>query len=154
MIKWYADEKMAVMFSETPDVDFRVPEPGMTKELIDEIAEKPFLNKKEIEVHLWNHQKSKHYKFKIPKGYTWDGASIPRLCWRVIGAKTDSRFVIPSLIHDVLCENHHYIEGDRYFSTMVLNNLLIVSNVHPFKRWLMKHPTDNFQKTQKWGAKK
>ena len=154
MIKWYADEKMAIMFSDVPDAKFRFPEPEMSDAEIEEITKKPFLNEKTIEVRLWNHQKTKHYKFTIKKGYTWDGASIPRLCWRVIGAKTDPRFTIASMIHDVLCENHHLVGGDRYFATTVFDNCLKVSKVHPFKRWLMKHPMDNFQKTQGWEDKK
>ena len=150
MKKWYADEKMAIMFSETPDADFREITPEMSDKEAEKIAEKPFLNKKTIEVHLWDHQKRKHYRFTIKKGYTWDGATIPSFCWMFVGAKTDPRFTIASMIHDVLCINKGYVQGDRYFATIVFDNCLKVAKVHPFKRWLMKHPMDNFQKIRHW----
>ena len=50
------------------------------------------------------------------------------------------------MVHDTLCENHHYIDGDRYLSTIVFERLLSVGGVGSFKRWLMKHSVDNFQK--------
>ena len=72
--------------------------------------------------------------------------TIPRVFWRLIGPKTDNRFLVPSLIHDVLCENHDYIDDDRYFSTIVFERLLYVSKVNAFNRWMIKHSVDNFQK--------
>ena len=60
--------------------------------------------------------------------------------------KYDNRFLIPSLIHDVLCENHNYIDDDRYFSTIVFERLLFVSRVNPLNRWIIKHSVDNYQK--------
>lgn len=71
--------------------------------------------------------------------------------WRLIGAKTDSKFLIPSLIHDVLCENHSYIDNDREFSTKVFNALLIVSGVNKFNRFLMKNSVNFYQLFCKWG---
>ena len=55
-----------------------------------------------------------------------------------MGAKTDPRFLVPSLIHDVLCENHDYIDNDRYLSSVVFERLLYVSNVNPVSRCLLK----------------
>ncbi len=152
LCKWYSDRDLGVFFSIVPDVDFRVIQPRMTKEEIDDIAKKPFLNKKELSVILFDLKRNRRYSFTIPEGYTWDGASIPRFAWRVIGAKTDPRFLIPSMVHDVLCENHNFAGNDRYFADKVFERLLYVSGVSAFKRWAMFHSVDNFQKFQGWRA--
>ena len=91
--------------------------------------------------------------FTIDKGYRWDGATIPRFAWRIIGSKTDSKFLIPSMIHDVLCENKNLVNYDRYFADKVFERLLSVSNVSSWRRWLMFHTMDNYQKFQGWDDK-
>lgn len=40
--------------------------------------------------------------FTIPKGYKWDGATIPRIFWSVIGSPFQPKFMRASLIHDYL----------------------------------------------------
>ena len=40
LCKWYADDDLVVYFSSTPDVDFRVIEPNMTKEQKNENFQK------------------------------------------------------------------------------------------------------------------
>lgn len=122
----------------------------MTEEERKSIERYPFINKKNLQVRLIDYKKDKTYNFEIPKGYCYDGASIPRLFWRIIGSNTDNRFLIPALIHDILCENHSFIDNDRKFSTEVFNALLEASEVNAFKRFLMKNSVDCFQKTQKW----
>ena len=76
----------------------------MDDEDIEIIEEKPLVLCNHIEVYLEDKKKNKKYYFMIPSGYRYDGASIPRLFWRLIGSKEDVRFQIPALIHDVLCE--------------------------------------------------
>ena len=149
-ICWYQDEEVEIKFSKIPNLKVRFATPDMTKEQINEINKKPFVCCEELDVILIDKIEQEKYYFSIPKGYTWDGASIPRLFWRLIGSKTDNRFLVPSLIHDVLCENHDYIDCDRYFSTIVFERLLCVSNVNPLSRWMIKHSVDNFQKFCGW----
>ena len=122
----------------------------MTKTERESVERYPFINKKELKVALLDRKKSKKYTFTIQKGYCWDGASIPRIFWRLIGSKTDNKFLIPSLIHDVLCENHSYVNNDRYFADKVFERLLRVSEVPAFNRWLMFHSVDNYQKFCGW----
>lgn len=146
MIEWYNDEELTILFSNTPQITVRYIQPDMDK-IKKEIIEKlPFENQKDLKVVLIDKTFLYEYDFTIKKGYCWDGATIPRIFWRLIGAKTDPKFLIPSLIHDVLCENHDYVDNDRYFSTIVFERLLYVSKVGPFSRWLIKHTVDNFQK--------
>ena len=103
---WYEDDDIAILFDQKPQVAVRVILPTMTIFEKESIKKYPFLNKRELKVALQDKKKQLQYTFIIPKGYTWDGASIPKLFWKFIGSKTDSTFLIPSMIHDVLCENH------------------------------------------------
>ena len=41
----------------------------------------------------------------IPAGYHWDGATIPRPCWSIIGHPMDPQFALASLAHDWFCEH-------------------------------------------------
>ena len=150
MIKWYEDSEVAIFFSDVPDVYIRFPANFQSNALREDIKLKPFINNKKIEVVLRDYSQSFIYEFEIKKDYTWDGASIPRFFWRLIGSKTDNRFLIPSLVHDVLCENHNYVDYDRYFSSMVFERLIRVSGVNPVSRCLMFHSVDNFQKFKGW----
>ncbi len=152
--EWYKDEDIGIFFSQKPHIDVRYVNSNMDEKQKKDIESKPFENKNNISVLLWDYTNNKNYEFNIPAGYTWDGGSIPRFFWRLIGPKTDNRFLIPSLIHDVLCENHNYVDNDRYFSTQVFERLLYVSGVGSFKRWMMKHSVDNFQKFCGWSRTK
>lgn len=146
MINWYCDDEIAILFDKAPNVTMRYVTPFTTEKEKKEINKKPFINLSELKVVLKDKILQESYEFVIPKDYTWDGATIPRMFWRLIGSKTDNRFLVPSLIHDVLCENHDYIDDDRYFSTLVFERLLYVSKVNAFSRWMMKHSVDNAQK--------
>ena len=45
------------------------------------------------------------YKLSLPEGYSWDGASIPRPCWSVMGHPLESSVRLASLVHDWRCEH-------------------------------------------------
>lgn len=59
--KWYSDEKLTVIFTKLPDVDILYPTPEMSGKEKDEIAKKPFINNKIIDVMLFDHVKNKRY---------------------------------------------------------------------------------------------
>lgn len=151
-IMWYKDEELSIGFSSMPHVCVRYIVPSATCDEILSIKQYPFICKSELKVTIFDNLKSRSYKFTIPKGYCYDGASIPRLFWRLIGSNTDNSFLIPALIHDVLCENHDYIDNDRALSTRVFNALLVESKVNPAKRFFMKNSVAMFQTLFcKWG---
>lgn len=151
MISWYCNKKVKIFFDDTPRVGIRYILPSTEKELKKSIKKYPFINKKILKVLLSDLIKNKRYKFEIPKYYCFDGASVPRFFWRVIGSNTDNKFLIAALIHDYLCENHHLINNDRKFSTQVFNALLEASEVHPIKRFFMKNSVDFYQRFCDWG---
>ncbi len=144
-MEWYSNKDVGIFFDDVPHVGIRYTLPTMTKEEKRGIEKYPFICKKELCVELKDYKKNNIYKFTVPKGYCYDGASIPRIFWRVVGSNTDNRFLIPALIHDVLCEHHDYINNDRSFSTKVFNALLEASGVCSFKRFFMKNSVDCFQ---------
>ena len=153
MLCWYIDKKAGIYFDKLPFVAVRYYIPSMTKEEKISIERYPFISKRELNVCLVNKKNNKEYSFQIPKGYCYDGASIPRLFWRIVGPSTDNRFLIPALIHDVLCEHHEYIENDRSFSTNVFNSLLEGSGVCGIKRFFMKNSVACYQTMVcKWGT--
>lgn len=145
MYNWYKNNKVGVWFNDIPSVSIRFSLPSMTKEERKSVEKYPFICKKELGVLLEDYQKGKKYNFIIPKGYCYDGASIPRFFWRIIGANTDNRFLVPALIHDVLCEHHEYIDYDRSFSTKIFDALLQTSGVSKIKRFLMKNSVASYQ---------
>ena len=146
MIKWAENDKAAVYFDETPHVSIRYVLPSMTDAEIKSVKKYPFVNKKTLKVQINDKLTSQIYLFDIPKGYCFDGASVPWFFRRIIGAPTDNSFLIAALVHDVLCENHNYINNDRQLSSEVFNALLECSKVNKFKRYLMYHSVNIFQK--------
>ncbi len=156
---WYKDKEIEIDFNIIPCTTMLFPLPKMSKEEKEDIKNKPFLNKKRLSVTITDKRKvhkkglklwDNVYSFKIEDGYRWDGASIPRAFWRLIGSKTDPEFQIASLLHDKLCENHSFINNDRYLSTLVLIGCMKSADVCAFKRWLIKHSVDNYQKFCGW----
>ena len=150
MINWYSNKKVSVFFDKKPQVVIRYILPSDSLEEIKSKKKYPFMNKKELKIRLVDLKKNKAYEFFIPKNYCYDGASIPRFFWSLIGANTDNNFLIAALVHDVLCENHSYVEDDRTFSTEVFNALLEASKVFSFKRFLMKNSVNFYQRFCHW----
>lgn len=152
MITWYEDKEIAVLFSDTPCIGIRYATPSMTDAELKSIKKYPFINKRDLTVRIVYYAKfDRIHEFAIPKSYCFDGASIPRIFWRVIGAPTDNNFLIAALVHDYMCEHHELIFNDRQLSTKVFNGLLTTSKVGKFKRFLMKNSVDFYQRFCGWG---
>lgn len=151
VLNWFEDKELSIFFSEVPRVCVRYAIPSTTEAEAKDIKRYPFINKKDLHVALFDHVKKQNYKFTISKDYKFDGATIPRFFWRVIGSNTDNTFLIAAMVHDVLCENHHYINNDRAFSTKVFDALLKAGGVNSFKRFLMRNSVDLFQRLCGWG---
>ena len=150
MYRWCSNKDVDVFFDDIPRVCIRYVLPTSGKKEKKSIKKYPFINKRKLKVRLWDKKKNKIYNFEIPKDYCYDGASVPRFFWRVIGSNTDNKFLIAALVHDVLCENHHYVDNDRAFSSRVFNVLLEASDVSAFKRFLMKNSVDFYQRFCYW----
>lgn len=60
----------------------------------------------------------------IPQGYSYDGASIPRLAWAIITTPFDPSVMLPALCHDYLYLNHQVNKetADKIFHQLLLDN--------------------------------
>lgn len=70
------------------------------------------------------------------EGESWDGATIPRMCWSVMGHPLEFDLRWASLWHDRLCEQTGTIE-QRGFADAVFLELLRQSGVGFWRRWAM-----------------
>lgn len=145
MFCWYTNSKIEICFDKLPFLAVRYYVPSMTKKEKNSIEKYPFICKNNLIIYLKDIRKNKDYKFSVSKGYCYDGASIPRFFWRVIGSNSDNKFLVPALVHDVICEHHEYIDNDRSFSTEVFNALLEASGVSTIKRFFMKNSVALYQ---------
>ena len=61
---------------------------------------------------------------RIPSGFKWNGASIPRFFWRVVGTPFQPKYMAPSMVHDFLCGDEQYSrkEADKLFYKLLLVN--------------------------------
>ena len=149
-IKWYEDDELSIEFSDIPHVCMRYILPSSTPAEIKSIKKYPFINKRALNVRLCDNEKEEIYDFTIPKGYCYDGATINRLFWRIIGSKTDNTFLIGALIHDWCCEQKDCVNNDRNFSSRVFRALLTTGGVGEFKAQVMYLAVDNFQRFCNW----
>ena len=70
------------------------------------------------------------------EGESWDGATIPRLLWRIIGKPLSQKFRWPSYWHDRLCENSR-TWSERRLADAVLLVLLEKERVAYWRRTAM-----------------
>lgn len=143
---WVDNNRVSVCFSIIPSIGIRYILPSMTEDQKKSVKKYPFVNKIALEVMVDDKKKSEIYSFTIPKGYCFDGASVPRLFWRVIGSNTDNKFLVAAMVHDYMCEHHDCINYDRALSTQIFDSLLKVSDIGNLKRFFMKNSVDIFQK--------
>lgn len=51
---------------------------------------------------------------RIPKGFRYDGASVPRWLWSLSGLSRDGIHRAAALVHDYLYENKGFQENDKH----------------------------------------
>lgn len=90
------------------------------------------------------------YRIVINKGYSWNGANIPRIFWRIIGSQFNPEFLPASMVHDWLCENKDFIIQDGVkISSDIFRDILVLYGVSGFKANIMRNAVYLFQLTQK-----
>ena len=144
MIVWCDKPELKITSDVEPCAEVRLPLPSDSEEVKKEKRQKPYINKRRV---MWTiNYLGTQYCFVIQKGYCWDGASIPYGFRWIIGAKGSDEFLIPSMVHDVFCENHEVIGNDRQLSSIVFRELLLASGVGKVRAYTMYYAVDNFQK--------
>lgn len=92
------------------------------------------------------HYGEEQFVILCEKGYDWDGASIPYGFRWIIGAKGSPEFLIPSMVHDKLCENHEIVKNNRYLSSVIFRELLLACGVGKIRANIMFGAVDTYQK--------
>lgn len=143
-----------VEFSDNPDVRIRV----ISSQDSDYIK----LVKKKYPFELYNSLKvivttnKRTFNFTIFNGYTWNGADIPRLFWRIIGSRTDNDFLIASMLHDYLLEFKAYILNEilhnsitkkeyRRLTSLIFRHVIKIQGTNTVKANIMSWCVDVFQ---------
>jgi hypothetical protein len=74
-------------------------------------------------------------KVKIPAGFVFDGASIPRLLWVTAGSPYQPQYIGPALIHDYIYTYHNTLKSKitRAQADSVFKQCLLLNKVHPFQ---------------------
>jgi len=72
--------------------------------------------------------------WRAPAGSIVDGASIPRICWRLIGSPFCGKYRRASIIHDAYCvaRSRPWQDVHRCF-----NDMMAADGVGWLKRWAM-----------------
>ncbi len=98
----------------------------------------------------------RNFKFKIYEGYTWNGADIPRVFWRIIGSRTDNDYLTASMVHDYLLEFKSFIINEilsnqisikqyRRLTTLIFRFIIKKNGTNTFKANIMSWCVDIFQ---------
>lgn len=106
----------------------------------------------------------REFSFYIPIGYTWNGADIPRLCWRLVGSRTDNDFLVASMLHDYMLEMKIFIMKEvlknqlstkeyRRLTSLVFREKIKAQGTNTIKANVMAWCVDVFQMINKKGWK-
>lgn len=154
MINWYEDDELAIFFNHKPNTHMLDPLPSMSQAEKDLIEIYPFINCTTLKVNIYDKLTPKMYSFTIPKLFRYDGATIPRLLWWIVGSKTNPKFRNPALIHDYMCNNKYCVDFRRNFSSRVFKAMLEVAGVRKLRRNLMYFAVDLWQRFCGWNSDK
>lgn len=144
----------SISFSDSLDVRIRVISDEDMKDVIKNKKKYPFELFNTIEVLIQTTKRE--INFKIFKGYTWNGADIPRFLWRLIGSRTDNDFLVASMLHDYMLEFKTYIVKEvlqeniskreyRRLTSLVFRELIKKQGTNVLKANIMSWCVDVFQ---------
>ena len=132
-----------------PHVCNRLALPLIEEHELEDILKKPYLCK--VNVTFVIEYEGHKYYISIPKGYTWDGATIPFGFRWMLGGKGNPEFLVASCVHDKMCECPWLVDYNRYLSSIIFRELLIACGCSKFKAYIMFGAVDTFQKlVKKW----
>jgi hypothetical protein len=77
------------------------------------------------------------YVVRIPAGYTFNGASIPKSCWLLIGTPFQPDYQLAACVHDWFCEHTADDYQSRVIGDATFFKLLTDANVPKWRRVLM-----------------
>lgn len=74
------------------------------------------------------------YGVTVLEGFVTDGASIPRVLWRIVGHPFQGRVLAPALVHDALYQSESL---PRAQADAIFRDLLLANGVNKVKAWAM-----------------
>lgn len=81
--------------------------------------------------------KGVHHNLLIPQGFRFDGASIPRVLWSLIGSPFEPDLMTAACVHDWYCEHTEDCYQSRVIGDAVFLYLLAESHVPRWRRILL-----------------
>ena len=149
------EEITDILFSPIPDVRIRVIEFGDSETVIESKKKYPFKLHNSITVCIGTTKRN--FTFCIHNGFTWNGADIPRILWRLIGSRTDNDFLLASMVHDYLLNFKFQIieevlKGDitvseyRRLTSLIFREIIKRNGTKPVKANIMSFFVDCWQK--------
>lgn len=132
---WYAEDNCVIEFNKKPNTNMVRLLPSMTDKEKQKAAEYPFINCSNLRVRVTYY--GQQYEFHVPKGFRWDGATIPWFVWWIVGSKTENRYRLPSMIHDYMCNNKYVVNFNRKLSSDVFRALLRANAVAKWRIGVM-----------------
>ena len=148
MIQYFKDNELDISSDVEPIIVVRAFSPDDTKEVRRDKKRKPYLLKNKVEFRI--NTGKEHITLPFSCSYTWDGASVPFLFRPLIGKKGSLEFLLPSMVHDKMCENRELVNNNRNLSSRVFRALLISTGVGKIRANIMYHAVDNYQKLKSW----
>lgn len=148
------EQVLDVVFSQTPDVKVRVIKQDDEENIKKNKKKFPFELCSSLSVRIVTNKRT--FSFIIFKGYTWNGADIPRFFWRVVGSRTDNDFLIASMLHDYLLEFKVYILNEilkkqistkeyRRLTSLIFRHVIKSQGTNTIKANVMAYFVDVFQ---------
>ena len=149
------EEITDILFSPVPDVRIRVIDFGDSETVIESKKKYPFKLHNSITVCISTTKRD--FTFCIHNGFTWNGADIPRVLWRLIGSRTDNDFLLASMVHDFMLEFRYKIMDEvleqrltkdeyRRLTSIIFRDIMKETGTNKIKANIMSFAVDIFQK--------
>lgn len=132
-------KKLTLKLYGNPDIDFREEELGDSAEVIKDKKRFPFIARKIAVLHVYYGQEK--YCLHNPQDFKFDGCTIP------LGlAKGNPKILVPSMFHDLMCNDKTIIGYNRFLSSLIFFKLLRMFKVNFFVAFLMFLFVDTWQR--------
>lgn len=149
------EKLISVDFSPSPIAGVRNLNKADDDELTRDKKKYPFMLNNTVEVFI--RTSNLEFSFKIPAGYKWNGADIPKILF-VFGQSKDNNYLHASMVHDYLLEQRKWIfrsvldyklTADEYrrLTSLVFRQILKDEKTNTIKANIMAWCVDVFQMT-------
>lgn len=136
-IVWCDKPELKITSDIEPSTGVCKPLPSDSDDVKDYKRKFPYINKRRVLFDV--NYLGKQYCILISKGFRWNGTNCLFL-------QHYPKLLDASMVHDILCNCHELVDGDRQLSSMIFREIGIASGVNKTFMWLAYHCVDNYQK--------